>query len=739
MCDGVLAVDQRGEPRPDGAACDAGAVEGPGAGPSALAAVVNHGGDAVDASPGDGICQDAGGDPGDCSLRAAIDEANAWGAIDTITIAPGIDPRLARAGADEDTNQTGDLDITHPVTIDGGGAVLDAGGLDRALHLHGSVVVVRDLAVTGGATAGDGGGIRQDGGTLVLERSTIAANVASGGGGLARTSGAAVLTNVTVSGNVANGTQGGGLHHLGGTLSLTYTTVHDNAAASAPALFGEGGSITVRGSILSGVGGDCVADVTSLGHNQGTDASCDLDEATDQPSTTVQLGALADNGGGSPTHLPAGGSAGADAIAPGTGGLCDGSIAVDQRGMARPQGPGCDVGAVEGYAGELVLPLELVVDHAGDALDAVPGDGVCQDTGAEPGRCSLRAAVQEANAWPAADTVTIASGVDPVLSRAGAGEDGNLTGDLDVLDGLTIEGAGATVDAAAVDRALDLRGAPLVMSDLTITGGDVTGSGGGVRADGDLAATGSTIHGNTASVDGGGIAQLSGDLQLIESTMEGNHALRGGALRVGPAAAVDVVRSTLARNSADWGGAIWVDSGATGRLSVSTVSGNHAVGAGALYVAEPDGSAIIESSTVVGNDNADGLGCHRGADRRRGGHGVDPRQPRPQLRHGGGVRWLERRRRRRLPARRRHRPAGRRARGRNARRQRRADPHAPALRRFTGARHRPGRHTGAMRRDRPHRPAGLGPSGGSGMRHRCRRGRRRRAARRPGDRREPPR
>ena len=35
------------------------------------------------------MCQDAGGASGACSLRAAIDEANAWPTADTVTIAPG--------------------------------------------------------------------------------------------------------------------------------------------------------------------------------------------------------------------------------------------------------------------------------------------------------------------------------------------------------------------------------------------------------------------------------------------------------------------------------------------------------------------------------------------------------------------------------------------------------------------------------------------------------------------------
>ena len=84
--------------------------------------------------------------------------------------------------------------------------------------------------------------------------------------------------------------------------------------------------------------------------------------------------------------------------------------------MSRPVGPACDRGAVEGSTGTSVLPLDLVVGSAADAPDATPGDGVCDDG---TGRCPLRAAVGEANAWLAEDMITIAPGIDPVLTIAG--------------------------------------------------------------------------------------------------------------------------------------------------------------------------------------------------------------------------------------------------------------------------------------------------------------------------------
>ena len=71
-----------------------------------------------------------------------------------------------------------------------------------------------------------------------------------------------------------------------------------------------------------------------------------------------------------------------------------------------------------GVAGGVVVPLaaappvaaaELTVDTPDDLADATPGDGICGDGSA--GSCSLRAAVDEANAVPGADTITVPAGI----------------------------------------------------------------------------------------------------------------------------------------------------------------------------------------------------------------------------------------------------------------------------------------------------------------------------------------
>ena len=97
-----------------------------------------------------------------------------------------------------------------------------------------------------------------------------------------------------------------------------------------------------------------VASTTSNGFNFSDDAnatvSCMFNAATDRvgASNDPMLGALGANGGPTNTMVPNPGSPLIDAI-PDPGGGCPAAptITTDQRGVTRPQGPGCDIGAVE--------------------------------------------------------------------------------------------------------------------------------------------------------------------------------------------------------------------------------------------------------------------------------------------------------------------------------------------------------------------------------------------------------
>src|SRR5262245_38264714 len=85
-------------------------------------------------------------------------------------------------------------------------------------------------------------------------------------------------------------------------------------------------------------------------------------------------------------------------------------------------------------------PTEFTVETIEDAVDLNPGDGVCETTVGPNNACTLRAAIQEANALPGPNTIHMPAGTY-TLSLAGGDEDAAATGDLDITGDLTIEGA----------------------------------------------------------------------------------------------------------------------------------------------------------------------------------------------------------------------------------------------------------------------------------------------------------
>ena len=113
---------------------------------AALPIAVNDTADRPDRNIGNGVCATAANT---CSLRAAIQEANALLGQDTINLPPGV-YELENPSVNEDSPTTGDHDITDSVNIvgtgagatfiDGGfplqGAQIEARGIDRLFEIH---------------------------------------------------------------------------------------------------------------------------------------------------------------------------------------------------------------------------------------------------------------------------------------------------------------------------------------------------------------------------------------------------------------------------------------------------------------------------------------------------------------------------------------------------------------------------------------------------------------------------
>ena len=135
--------------------------------------------DAPDINPGDGDCNDG---TGNCTLRAAVMEANAQSGDDVIMLPAGTYP-ITVPGANEQSALTGDLDVrdtTGTLTILGAGVsttIIDASGLgDRIFDVwDGATLVAEDLTITGGLNTGleEGGGVLVRNGDLALTRCLV--------------------------------------------------------------------------------------------------------------------------------------------------------------------------------------------------------------------------------------------------------------------------------------------------------------------------------------------------------------------------------------------------------------------------------------------------------------------------------------------------------------------------------------------------------------------------------------
>lgn len=213
-----------------------------------------------------------------------------------------------------------------------------------------ATAIIRDSTLGGNRAYFEGGGIASWG-TLLVTGSTIDRNSAGDGrdwhvanGGGISNYGTASLRNCTVSGNWADGGSeefGGGLLNRG-QATLTHCTLSQNRAARGGGLAATEGSLVLSNTIVAGSqgGGDVFGAFTDTGYNvieDGTGVTHPTSISGDP-----HLGPLQYNGGPTWTHalLP-------DSIAIDVGDCDGGAVLRDQRGVPRPLGSACDIGAFE--------------------------------------------------------------------------------------------------------------------------------------------------------------------------------------------------------------------------------------------------------------------------------------------------------------------------------------------------------------------------------------------------------
>ncbi len=245
--------------------------------------------------------------------------------------------------------------------------------------------------------------------------------------------------------------------------------------------------------------------------------------------------------------------------------------------------------------------LTFTVTASSDIVDSTPGDGICE-TALGNGLCTLRAAVMEANAHIGVDTIILPA-ANFFLTIPGAGENFAATGDLDITESLVIQGENdetTIINAIGLgDRVIQVlsTAASVTISNVSITEGDVSESGGGILSEAPLTLSNIRVFANHAVYSGGGIYS-SAPLSIESSRIDNNSSSEGGGL-----SSVDnltIQGSSVDTNLSDtYGGGLSVYGPVTA-ISNSQLDHNVAHDSGGA-IAVANGSLVISDSSLDSN------------------------------------------------------------------------------------------------------------------------------------------
>ena len=344
---------------------------------------VNSNADLADVNLADGKCQTV--NPGECTLRAAVEQTNRTSGDDAINFASLASGTITLTGGQHLSvaNEPDSLTINGPgartLTVSGNNA-------GRVFRLADDAsAVINNLRISNGNSAFGGGGISTDGDLLTLNNVTVSGNQAASGGGIYNTGNNLKLSKTTVSGNSATNGVGGGIFNSG-TLTLNNSTVSGNQATSGidpsfgggisnatgtlltlndstisnnsiPGASGSGGGINNGGTAIlrntlvannsAATAPDANGTYDSQGKNLVGNTSGFSFTGSGVLSGPPRLGQLQNNGGPTNTHALLSGSL---AIDVGSNTNCP---STDQRGVSRPRDGDdngrtrCDVGSYE--------------------------------------------------------------------------------------------------------------------------------------------------------------------------------------------------------------------------------------------------------------------------------------------------------------------------------------------------------------------------------------------------------
>ncbi len=496
---------------------------------------------------------------------------------------------------------------------------------------------------------GSGGGIYNDGGTVNISTSTLSHDSAADLGGGIVNFGTMSIANSTLYTN--NAVDGGGIYNTG-TVSISTSTLSNNSAGVSGDSISNAGTMTSSDSIVVGNTSfgnsqqDCNNSIKIIdqGYNLESGTSCGFNGTGSKQNTYPRLAsALANNGGPTQTLALQDGSPAINAIP-----AISCSASTDQRGIARPQGPACDIGAFEYQVPTISVPATITTKATSSAgavvtysvtgtepddasvtptISCTPASGGTFPIGTTTVNCSASDAAtppdvttgsfqvvveQAASVTFTVTTCTNDSQLQADVAQANTDNNNDiitfscsgdilLTKTLNITGSMTMNGSGqsVTLDGNKTLQILHVNsGANLILHALTIANGYVSCS----------ASSGGTGCGKVGAGSGGGIFNAGGTVSVTNSTLSGNTATGGGGGISNSGGTVSVTNSTLSGNTASnsSGGGILNLLG-TVSLSNSTLSGNTASNSGGGIdnlggTVTSLGSIIAENSATSNND-----------------------------------------------------------------------------------------------------------------------------------------
>jgi parallel beta-helix repeat protein len=473
------------------------------------------------------------------TLRWAVEQANEATSASSIEIELGASPATI-------TLAQGPLALSNTMyatTIyDGpgeGSVTISGNNASQVIQVEANVTgSISGVTISDGSTMGGGGGLYNDGGTVMLTDCTVSGNSASvSGGGLYTVGyGTTSLTDCTIGDNFTSG-NGGGLASSTGTTTMTGCTISGNSAS------GNGGGVLnfFSTTALS----DCMISGNSAAGNGGG--------LYDFVGTTILndgnfLGNDAENGGGLCDFI-------------GTGTLANCSFSGN---TARESGAG-----IYSNGSYLTLSYGSFTDNSA----AVNGGGLYDNGG----------------------TITLEYGSfsGNIAGDVGGGVD-NMNATIS-LTAVTVSG-----NVAGNGGGVANLGGTTGLTDCAVNGNTGTFGGGVYNVDGTTALTNVSVSGNIA-VTGAGLFEDDGTATLTDSVVSGNSAVNEGGGVFNELGTATLLNCSISDNDAGSGGGVGNDDSGTTTLTNCTVSGNSASENGGGVDGQSSSTTALTNCTVSGN------------------------------------------------------------------------------------------------------------------------------------------